>query len=250
VSTGTNIVDEVRAQLNDSDSANYRWSDAEMLRYVNAGQRQIVHMVPESNVITTSVSTPTANEVRHTIPAGGIKFVSLFSADSQNETSPANAIRECSLDSMNTLFPEWSYSQVEQPRVPNLHDIWNPGSSGDGQLRYENFMHDPVEPKIYYVYPIPPASGDSADLEVVYVDLPSDNAGLGNNFRLRDHYQNAMVLYVTYRCLRKDGRQGGGRALRTQLWNDFRTALGLSIQGATRVSPDNPRNAPPRGRGQ
>ncbi len=246
MSTGQNIVDEVRAQINDEDTLNLRWSDAEMLRYVNAGQRQIVHFVPESNIIVTSGSVSAGDDSRRTLPAGGIKFVKCFAEDSINEMPVgAGVMREVELDAMNTLFPEWSYTQVEQPRVPTVPDI-----IGSGNLRFEHYMHDPREPKVFYIWPPPPPSGSVGGLSVVYVDLPSDLASLASTFALDDQYQNAMIIYVTYRALRKDGRHGGGRTLRTTLWNDFRTALGMEIEATARVSPENQLSAPPTGDGQ
>ncbi len=246
MSTGQNIVDEVRAQINDEDTNNLRWSDAEMLRYVNAGQRQIVHFVPESNIRTDIVSVSSDSDARRTIPAGGIKFIRASSLDSINELpDDSGVMREVELDAMDTLFPEWQYTQVEQPRVPRPADFL-----GSGNSKFEHYMHDPREPKVFYIWPPPPTSGSIGGLGVTYVDLPSDLAALANTFALRDEYQNAMVIYVTYRCLRKDGRHGGGVTLRKSMWDDFRSALGLQIEATERVSPENPRNAPPTGDGQ
>ena len=51
MATGRDVVDEVRAALNDEDEDAYRWSDEELLRLINAAQRQIVMLLPEANVV-------------------------------------------------------------------------------------------------------------------------------------------------------------------------------------------------------
>ena len=246
MSTGQNIVDEVRAQINDEDTNNFRWSDVEMLRYVNAAQRQIVAFAPMSNVITSSNNLSSGDDVRHTLPAGGIKFIKASSQDSQNEMNVGSGnMTEVELDALNSLFPEWSYTQVEQPRTPVVQDVLQ-----DPNSNFQHYMHDPREPKVYWIFPPPPLAGSVGGIDVTYVDLPTDLAGLGSTFALDDQYQNAAVLYVIYRALRKDGRHGGGVALRTSMWEDFRSALGMQQTSEARVSSEQPRNAPPTGKGQ
>ena len=241
MSTGQNIVDEVRAQLNDEDTLNFRWSDAEMLRYVNAGQRQIVAFKPTSNIIIGSNSTSSSTEVRQVIPAEGIKFISAFGGDAIEESDIKWRMTRFDLDAMNAVFPEWSYPTANQPNVPNVDDIY----TGNFRLNHEQWAHDPREPRVFWVYPMP--GNQTGIVGFLYVDLPTDMTSLGITFRLSDEYQNAMVLYVMYRCLRKDGRHGGGVALRASMWEDFRSALGMQQESEARVSPETPANRAPTG---
>jgi hypothetical protein len=217
-----------------------------MLRYVNAAQRQIVAFKPTSNVITSGINLSAGDDVRQTLPAGGIKFIKASSSDSQNEMPTGSGnMTEIEMDALSSLFPEWSYTQVEQPRTPNPQDVLQ-----DPNNDFQHYMHDPREPKVFWIFPPPKTSGSVGGIDVTYVDLPTDLGALGSTFALDDQYQNAAVLYVMYRCLRKDGRHGGGVALRTSMWQDFRSALGMQAQSEERVSPEQPRSAPPTGKGQ
>lgn len=79
MATGQNIADEVRTQLNDGDAAALRWSDAEILSYINAALREIVLLVPEANVADEVVST--VNDFKQTLPARGTKFLDVWNVE-------------------------------------------------------------------------------------------------------------------------------------------------------------------------
>lgn len=229
MSTAQNIVDEVRAQLNDEDTNNLRWTDAEMLRYVNAGQRQIVQFVPEANIIEALTTISADSDSRQTLPADGVKFIKVAASHDNTNTQRGPAITQVDIDALDSLMPDWQYGRTEWPRVPNITDV----HSG---VYFEHYMHDPREPKVYFLYPIPPTSG-TIKIYLVYSQLPADLSALSNTFALGDEYQNAMVEYIQYRALSKDGRYGGGVELRRELWNNFRQALGLKIEQEARVGP-------------
>ena len=77
-------VRRVREQLNDTDPSNYRWSDAEILDYINDGLRQTVILKPESNLIEY-LFTPADEASLQKLPADAVKFVkALFN----KETTP------------------------------------------------------------------------------------------------------------------------------------------------------------------
>lgn len=229
MSTLQNIVDEVRLQLNDGDSANYRWSDADLLIYCNAAQRQIVQFVPEANIIEALTTITADSDVRQTIPADGIKFIKVAAAHDNTNTQRGPAITQIEFDTLDHAFPDWQYGRTEWPRTPNITDI----HSG---LYFEHYMHDPREPLVYYLYPIPPTTG-TIKIYLVYCQLPADATALSDTYALGDEYQNAAVEYIQYRALSKDGRYGGGKDLRLEMWNNFRRALGLKIEQEARVGP-------------
>ena len=238
MSTGQNIVDEVRAQLNDEDTNNLRWTDTEMLRFVNAGQRQIVMFVPEANIIEATFSVTADSDARQTIPADGVKFIKITANDDTGNTQRGPAITQIDIDAIDSSFPDWMYTATIWPRTETLNDVHS------DSVNFEHYMHDPREPKIFYLYPAPDLS-TTHSVFLVYAQLPTDLSALSNTFALDDEYQNAMVEYVQYRALSKDGRYGAGADLRRDLWNNFRQALGLKIEGDARVGPGS--SQPPAG---
>ncbi len=81
-------------------------------------------------------------------------------------------------------------------------------------------------------------------MNIVCSTLPTDGTALSDTFALDDQYQNAMVEYVLYRCLSRDGRYGPGTSARKELLNNFRQVLGLEVQQAERIGPDKPGEGP------
>lgn len=211
---GQDIVDEVRAQLNDEDSGAYRWSDAEMLRYVNAGQRQIVFELPEANIVEEPFQI-TSDDPRQELPTGGVKFLKAFNYDNDNSARGAPLI-SVELDSLNSGWPAWPTSGMAS--FPT-----------DG---YEHVAHDPRNPTVFYVFP-----GGEGYILLSHCKLPTELEDLDDDFGLGDEYINAAVTYVNYRCLTKDGRHGTGPSQRQELYNEFLRALGKRPVSLDRVDP-------------
>lgn len=237
MSTGQDIVDEARAQLNDEDTSNFRWTDAEMLRFVNAGQRQTVTFLPEANIIEAQVTIAADSGPRQTLPADGIKFIKVANNFDTTNSVRGPALRYAEMDALDAFFPEWGYSETELPRVPNFEDQYT-------EVRFEHYMHDPREPKVYYLYPFP-STINTNDIMLVYSQLPADLTALGDTVVLTDEYQNAMIDYVIYRALSKDGRYGVSSDRRRELWDNYLRSLGFKVQQEVRVDPKT--NSPPEG---
>jgi hypothetical protein len=51
--TGANVISRVQDTLQDTTSV--RWSEAELLRYINDAQREIVNLRPEASAIHANV---------------------------------------------------------------------------------------------------------------------------------------------------------------------------------------------------
>ena len=158
MTTGQNIADEVRLELNDGDASNLRWSDTELLGYINAAQREIVTQVPQANIVE-AIMACSLNDVRQTIPSGGIKFLGAWNYDvSLLRRGPAMTPIE--LDALNSSFPEWSYAGHQTSYL-----LGYPTTAGvHTDVQFDHFAHDPRDPKAFYVFPPPVAVGtDLAD---------------------------------------------------------------------------------------
>ena len=241
MSTGQDIVDEVRSQLNDEDVTNLRWTDAEFLRYVNSGQRQVVIFVPEANIIEAQITIVADSGSRQTIPSDGVKFIKVSANFDTVDTVRGPAIRRVELNALDSAFSEWDYRTIsatgEQPNVPNFESEFT-------DVYYEHYAHDSREPKVYYLYPRP-RNLFAFDIMLVYSQLPADLTALSDPVVLTDEYQNAMVDYVIYRALSKDNRYGVDDEKRRALWNMFKLTLGMKVQQEVRVTAK--ANAPPEG---
>jgi hypothetical protein len=228
MATAQDIFDEVRRTIHDEDSANYRWTDAELIDYLNAGMRQIVVIVPEANTVETIEDTATSRVARQVLPAGGIKFIRVARNYADDGTTPQGTLRYVEKDVLDTYDPDWEYDSTLK---------------ADGANFFEHYCHESREPKVYYLYP-PPAA-DNKRYAAVYSAVPTAVTAVGNTYPLADEYINAAIQYIVYRALTKESRQTLPDAYRQQLWQNFLIALGLHRQSMLEVSPEV--NTPPDG---
>jgi len=219
--TVQNVIDEVRFTIQD-ETATYRWSDAELIKYVNAASRQIVTLVPEANIVET-IASVTNNIARQSLPAGGIKFVNAVRNVSEADgTTQEGPIRYAEKDALDSFDPNWEYDTA-------IKTI-----SGSSDF-FEAYCHDPRSPKVYFLYP--PASAQ-AYAEIQYSAIPTAMTAVGDAIPLGDEYLEGYYTYVSFRALTKEARESMPSEYRTGLWNNFLQALGLKVQADKRVSPE------------
>jgi len=217
LATGQNIADEARSDLNDGDASNYRWSDTEMLRYINAAQRAIVFILPEANVVEESFTCVVGS--RQVLPSGGMKFLKVWN---ETDARRGKAITQVEEDALNTAFPYWPTIGVDP-------------DDQQGTWFARHFTHDPSDPTVFGLYP--PAITGTETVRLKYAKVPTALANLAATFGLRDEFINAAVEYVKFRMLTKDGRYGTEPVARQQLWNNFLQALGIKVSADRRVDP-------------
>ena len=224
MATAQELIDEVRRTIHD-ENVTYRWSDAELLDYMNAGTRQTVVLVPEANT-TESVETISNSIARQSLPTGGIKFMKVSRNYADDGTTPQGAVRYVEKDVLDSFDPDWEYDTTIK---------------ADGANFFEHYCHDPREKNIYYLYP--PQAAANKKVAVIYSAIPTSMAAVGNTFPLNDEYINPTVTYMVYRALTKESRDALPTAFRQELWEKYLTTLGLESQQYIRVSPE--QNIPP-----
>lgn len=220
--TVQDVFNEVRFTIHDEDSGNYRWTDAELIDYVNAAGRQIVSIVPEANLVTTIISI-TNNIAKQALPAGGIKFVKVL-----NNVSPADgttiegAVRQAEKDALDSYDPNWEYDTTIKV-VAAATDF------------FDHFCHDPRDKKAFYVYP-PGSTTVYANTQ--YSAVPTALTVVGDTIPLDDEYLEAYYTYIVYRALTKESRDSLPSSFRQELWTNFLATLGMKMQSDQRVSPE------------
>jgi hypothetical protein len=227
MSTGADIAEEVRRTIHDTDQANYRWSETELLDYVNAAGRAIVGLLPDANIIEVVGDTGADLVARQALPAGGIKFVKISTNYDDNGTTREGVVRYAEKDSLDTYEPDWEYVTLK----------------ADGANYFEHFCHDHREPKTFYLYPAPAAINKMFGL--VYSANPVELEELGETLPIGNEYHEAYVTYVVYRALTKEARHTMPDAYRKELYGSFIAALGLKRQADESISPET--SPPPEG---
>jgi hypothetical protein len=192
--TGTNIID--RARLTLQDSSGVRWTDAELLIYINDAQREIVNFRPEATATHANLQLSTGTE--QTLPSGGLRLIKVTRnmSGTASDATGAKSIRIVEEDLLNSIEPDW-------------HDPTVTGSSVHGSI-IKNYLFDPDDPKKFYVYP-GVASGSNAYVELIYSKLPTDLSSVSSTIDLEDTYGNAILNFVLYRAYLKDAEFAGNQ---------------------------------------
>jgi len=221
VTTAATLITEVRGLLSDETVA-YRWSDAELLRYLNAAQRQIVTLVPEAFAVELPITVVPGN-ARQTLSraTGAIKFIKVTSNIEGGFRT--GLLRSIEKDALDTHDPDWEVT-----------------AAADSPSYFKHYMHDPREPLVFYLYPLPNAA---KQIFVVHSLRPTVATTTSSDVALGADYENAIIDYMVFRALSREGRFGLPADKVQNLWNNFLRSLGLKIESDRRVSPE--QNRPP-----
>ena len=220
--TVQNVIDEVRYTIHDEVSASYRWTDAELIDYVNAASRQIVTFVPEANLVTSIISI-TNVIAKQALPTGGIKFVKVLNNVSEADgTTIEGAVRQVEKDALDSFDPTWE-ADTSIKVVASSSEL------------FDHYCHDPRDPTAFYLYPAVSGTGYA---NVQYSAIPTAMTVVGDTIPLSDEYLTAYNTYVIYRALTKESVHAMPSEYREGLWDNFLQALGLRLQADKRVSPD------------
>lgn len=200
------------------DTTSIRWPVAELVRYLNDGQREIIVHRPDAMVTNASL-TLTAG-TKQSLPSNGAKLIDVV----RNSAGTKRAIRMCAREILDAQSPGW-------------HNL-------SGVTEIVHFMFDPRDPKVFYVYP--PAQSAGASVDLVYSALPTDLAepaagtdysAVSGAISVPDIYSNALQDYVLYRAYTKDSQYAGNEARAQARYAAFANALGIEIKATVAVAP-------------
>tara|TARA_Y100001937_G_scaffold50416_1_gene70082 strand:- start:1396 stop:2061 length:666 start_codon:yes stop_codon:yes gene_type:complete len=202
------VVDLInRAEEILQDTTNVRWSQQTLLDYLNDGQREVVLFRPDANPVNESL-TLAANSAKQSLPATALRLLSIYKNASPT-TKPITNIERRVLD-----------DQIED---------WH-GTTG---TNVEHYVYDPMDPKVFYVYPHTTSS--SATISIVYSSSPA-NITISNFtsdttvISLDDVYANAILDYMLYRAYQKDTEYAGDMQRAGVYLQSFQNSLGVKNQ--------------------
>lgn len=208
--TAQDVLNRVRVLLVDTDSTNYRWTDAEIFRWIGDAQRVIVGIKPNACNSITTLSLVAGT--RQTLPADG--FIFMGANCNIVGSARGRAVRVVQRDDMDRLRPNWH---------------------GEGQVAtVQNVIFDPLDQTAFFVYP--PNDG-TGKIEINYAKHPTEVASGATPLVILDAYMPPVVDYVCYRCFIKDGPEGSKGVAQDYL-TSFAQALGIYGAGEDSVSPN------------
>lgn len=196
------------------DVTNIRWTEDELLRWLNDGQRAIVLERPEATAVNTPVLLVAGT--KQTLPALGLRLLDLPRNMGVGGATPGRAIRLVQREVLDAQIPYWHSSTASVP--------------------VKHFMFDERNPRNYYVYPPVPVS-PPAYAEAIYSTAPTD-CTLNGNLNLDDIYGNVILDYVLYRAYSKDAEYAANAQRAVACYQVFAAALGIKDAADMNASPN------------
>jgi hypothetical protein len=206
----SDIINRARTVLNDADGV--RWLDAELLNWINDGQRVIALVRPDASVSNTSLAL--AAGTKQTIPNDGLRLLDVM-RNVGADGSGGRSVRHVDRDILDTQNPSWH--------------------TDSGQVTIKNYVYDNRDPKTFYVYP-PAANG--ARLEIIYSKNPTDAATTASALSIADIYADPLLNYVLYRAYSKDAEFAQNFQLSGTYLQVFQAMLGIKTTKDAAYSPD------------
>jgi hypothetical protein len=213
--SASSIASRVRDIL--QDTAGVRWTDAELIRWFNSGQREIVMLRPDAKTANSSVQLVEGS--KQSIPSGGLKFIEATRNMGADGSTEGRVIR---------TIPR----EVLDAQDPN----WHTAANASGVIKH--VMFDVRDPRNFYVYPPVPAS-PNVYIEEIYSVAPTDISALaGENMNLDDIYEGALINYILFRCYSKQSEGVTNDRLAANYYQYFIASLGVKTKVDITVSPN------------
>lgn len=230
VTTVGTVIRNTKLVLQEVTAAGTRWTNEELIGWLNEAYQAIVQIKPDASAINTSVEL--VEGTRQEIPSDGMRLI-----DVVRNTAVASqkmGIMVTTRRSLDTTRRSWH--------------------GDDPSVDVEQYMFDDQDPTRFYVYP-PAATG--AEVELIYSSTPSPHdVALGltgleaETIRLNDSYAPVITDYILYRAYSKDAEHAANLNRAQMHMQAYMGSLGQKVEVARAISPNAPDNSanPPRTR--
>ena len=175
--TVRSILNRAASLLNDKEFV--RWGEAELLEWLNDGQRVIARGPATDAYVLRANITAVVGTVQ-SLPSDAIRLV-----DISKNVADGSTIH-----------------QSDYATIDMLKSTWRVAAAGVAEV----FFYDENNPKEFELYP-PQAGGES--IELVYNAQPGD-ATVTGNIIIDDMYADSLIDYIAYRGFSKDTEDVSG----------------------------------------
>lgn len=203
--TAQQIIDRAKETLLDPNAT--RWTEPELLDYLNAGIKAIVTNKPDAFLVTADVAL-TPNSSRQSIPTGALQLVDIVRV-----VDEGGAVRQIDRGTLDKMDPDW-HSTSGVPK---------------------HFTQDVRNPKEFYVYPVPVTA---VQVEMVYAGVPADII-ISDPIPVDDIYENALYYWILAYAYAKNTKRGDMSKTGNYL-NMFSKSIGVKSQTQFSFAPQQP----------
>jgi hypothetical protein len=177
--TANNLINRAAKLL--QDETHVRWPRAELLDWLNDGQRVIALLLPDAYTDMDAVTASSSGQATFNIPSTGVRLIDVL----HNTAGNKRAVRQIDRSVLDTQYPNWR--------------------SDTAAAEAKHFAFDKRNPKVFYLYP-PLTSGSG--VEVVYSAAPDAVTVASESstevIKLDDVFGTAIVDFMVYRAYLKD----------------------------------------------
>lgn len=206
------VITRAANQLNDAGFN--RYTQAELLDYINEGQFAAAVIKPD--IASKNADVTLVAGTRQTIPSDGFQLLDVVcNVVGGAEDRAIRIVERAGLDALN---PNW--------RLP-----------GNANTPVKNYIFEGREPLNFYVVPPQPSSGMST-VRIVYAQIPPNIADSTGNISLPDIYAPMLVDYALFRTFSKDTEADGIAELAQAAYGRFTGALGVKEATERRDDPN------------
>lgn len=205
------LISRGRGILQDSDSTSYTWSDADLLSYLDDGQRDIIFLKPNAYVVNEVLQL--AAGTKQTVQ-DGIALIKLTRFMGTDGTTAGDVINFVPMEQLN--YQERSWHSETACATPEL------------------YTYDEDDPTYFYVYPPQPTTG-MGYVEEVHVGMTATLDATTDAIGLNDIYQTPLLNYMLYRAYSREV-DSQSAALAEKYYNLYLRSLGL--KGSTEEKPN------------
>lgn len=209
----SSIVAKAGIALN--DIAAVRWTTAELLGYLNEGQRAILTYKSNAYVVTRSVQLVAGT--RQALPADGVQLFDVVRNMGAGGAVPGRAIRITKREMLDAQVPNWH------------------SSTPSNVVRH--YTYEEASPRIFYVYP-PQPSVTPGYVEMVFGAMPPAVAA-NDPIAVDDIFEMPLLDFVLYRAWMKDSEFGADSSRSSAYLQAFINALTGKAKNESGASPNN-----------
>lgn len=204
------------------DTSAVRWTQSELIGWLNDGIRELLTYKPNAYVKTAAVQLSAG--VLQQIPLEAIDLFDITRNMGLDGQTPGNAIRLVSKELLDAQVPGW-YSMLPSATV-------------------KHYTYSQLAPRQFYVYPPQPATG-MGYVEMTYSAMPPA-VGASDNLPVIDVYEPALIDYLLYRAYGKDAEFADNAQMSDAAYGRFtakltgKTASEAMTQPNAGLGPNNP----------
>lgn len=201
------LIGKANILLQDVD--NVRWSQSELLDWLNEAQLATINLLPSA--YSQHRDFPLEAGTRQVLPDDSVRLLDVIrNTDGYYDT----AVRVVDRIDLDTQVPGW--------HTHKAHKV------------VQHYVYDLASLEFFYIYPPQPEDVlYRGSVEILIGVIPPTLEDVGDYIALKDYYIPALVNYMVFRAYAKDSDSSPNNDLKNQYYDQFLSSLGMQAQANT-----------------